>query len=78
MEMMELQEALMEAESPQGLKVIEAQTQDRFESAMTSFASALKENQSEKCLGLFLRLTYLAKMKEDIKGRWRQLSVKVL
>jgi molecular chaperone HscB len=78
MEMMGLQESLSEAESPQDLKTIETQIQDRFKLATASFAAALSGNESEKWLGLFLRMTYLSKMMEDIKNRRRQLSIKAL
>ena len=77
-EMMDLQESLAEAESPHALKAIEEEIQGRFKMIMTSFSAALKDNQSEKGLALFLRMTYLSKMMADIKNRRRQLSIKAM
>jgi molecular chaperone HscB len=78
MEMMELQESLTDAESPRDLKAIETEIQDRLKLVATSFSAALRDNQPEKGLSLFLRMTYLSKMMGDIKNRRCQLSIKAL
>jgi len=76
-EMMDLQEAVMEAISPHDLTDVDNQIHHRFQVTMTSFAHALKQNQNQMLPGLFLRLTYLSKLKMDLKVRQRQLSAKV-
>ena len=77
-EMMELQESLAEAESPHALKASEEEIQSRLKAIMVSFSAALKDNQVEKGLAFFLRMSYLSKMMGDIKTRRRQLSIKAL
>lgn len=77
-EMMELQEALEEAVSPHDLAGVEKHIQDRQEGVMRSFSAALQEHQASQLTELYLRLSYLSKMLDDLNVRRRQLSVKVL
>lgn len=77
-EMMALQETLTDAASPSDFKNVQIQVQKRLDSAKISFADAIRTNQDDKLLGLFLRLTYLSKLAGDIKTRQRQSSIKVL
>jgi hypothetical protein len=76
--MMLFQEALMEAVSPHDLTHLESQIQEQLEIVKTSFSDELQQNNNEKLLGLFLRLTYLSKLLGDLQARRRQSSVKVL
>jgi molecular chaperone HscB len=77
-EMMLFQEALMEAVSPHDLTHLESQILEQLEIVKTSFSDELQQNNNEKLLGLFLRLTYLSKLLGDLQARRRQSSVKVL
>lgn len=77
-EMMDLQEALMNADSPQDFSQIEDQIQSRLKEVMDFLTNAFRQNQNEKLAEYFLRLRYLSKMKSDIKIRHRQSSIKVL
>ncbi len=77
-EMMDLQEAVFEAHSPQDVSQIENQIQDRYHQVILSFGEALQKNLNRELPGLFLRLTYLSKLKEDLKVRQTQASLKML
>lgn len=77
-EMMDLQEALIEATSPHDLMTLDNQINERWERVSVSFSTALDQNHTAELPQLFLRLTYLAKMRGDIKIRNRQSSLKVL
>ena len=77
-EMLELQEAIMEAFSPHDLEQVDSQIQDRLKEVTNSFNEALNRNEDKLLSHLFLRLTYLSKLTEDIKVRRRQSSIKML
>lgn len=77
-EMMDLQEAVVDANSPQEMSLIENQIQDRFQHVTISFGQAFQKNLDHELPGLFLRLTYLSKLKEDLKMRQNQASLKML
>lgn len=77
-EMMDLQEALLNASSPHDLSQIEDQIRDRLKEVMSVLTIAFRQNQDEKLSEYFLRLSYLSKMMIDIKTRHRQSSVKIL
>jgi len=77
-EMMALQEALAEAVSPHDFTCLEKEIQGCLQDVKASFATAMGQNQAQELPELFLRLTYLSKLMEDIKGRHRQSSLKVL
>lgn len=77
-EMMDLQEKVKEAASPEDFKRIESQIQSRLSDVMSAFSSALKEDQNKDLLRGYLTLTYLSKMIGDLKNRQRQSSIKVL
>ena len=77
-EMMDLQEAVVNANSPQEVSLIENQIQDRYQQITISFGQALQKNLNQDLPGLFLRLTYLSKLKEDLKVRLNQASLKML
>ncbi len=74
----DLQEAVFEAHSPQDVSQIENQIQDRYHQVILSFGQALQKNLNRELPGLFLRLTYLSKLKEDLKVRQTQASLKML
>jgi molecular chaperone HscB len=77
-EMMDLQEKIEEAASPDDFKRIESQIQERLKDVMTAFSSSLQKDQDKDLLRGYLTLTYLSKMIGDLKTRQRQSSVKVL
>ena len=77
-EMMGLQEVLAQAVSPYDFNCLEKKIQDCLHDVKTSFAAAMHQNQDQELPGLFLRLTYLSKLIEDIKGCRRRSSLKVL
>ena len=77
-EMIDLQEALMNAASPYDLNLVESQIQNLLQEVMVSFARAVGGNQDNELQRLFLRLRYLSKLMGDIKALRRQSSMKVL
>jgi molecular chaperone HscB len=77
-EMMGLQDALSEAMIPHDLSQVESQVQERLQGVKSSFALALRQDDSIELGELFLRLTYLSKLMSDIKLRQRQSSIKTL
>ncbi len=77
-DMMDLRETLEQAVSPSDLERLGNQVHDRLQAVMVSFGSALRQENSQELPDLFLRLTYLSKLRGDIRVRQQQSSVKVL
>jgi molecular chaperone HscB len=77
-EMMDLQEAVINAISPQEVSLVTDQIQDRLKQVVTAFGEALQKDKVQELPGLFLRLTYLSKLMGDIKIHQQQSSLKVL
>jgi molecular chaperone HscB len=77
-EMMNLQEALAQAVSPYDFNCLEKKIQDCLHDVKASFSTAICQNKDQELTGLFLRLTYLSKLMEDIKVCRRRSSIKVL
>jgi len=77
-EMMDLQEAVINAISPHEVSLVSDQIQERLTQVTTSFGEALQKDQIQELSGLFLRLTYLSKLMGEIKTRQQQSSLKVL
>lgn len=77
-EMMDLQDALSQAAIPHDLSKLESDIKEKLQEVKAAFAHALQNNQHAELMQIFLRFTYLSKLKADIKVRQRQSSLKVL
>jgi molecular chaperone HscB len=77
-EIMNFQEALTTAISPLDQNLIENQIQDILKEVKSSFGVAFQTNQHHNISALYVRITYLSKLLEDLKIRRRQSSLKVL
>ena len=77
-EMMVLKEKLSNAVSPYDVGDVKSQAQKRFESVKASFCDAIRTHHDDKLPGLFLQLTYLSKLMDDIKACQRQSSIKAM
>lgn len=77
-EMMDLQEQLNQTISPHDFAQLTRRIQNNLQEVQEAFSKAWNHHQEKELISLSLRLTYLVKFKEDIKGRQRQSSLKVL
>jgi molecular chaperone HscB len=77
-EMMDLQEAVINAISPQEVNLVTDQIQGRLNQVTTSFGEVLQKDKVQELPRLFLRLTYLSKLMGDIKIHQQQSSLKIL
>ncbi|XP_042475388.1 iron-sulfur cluster co-chaperone protein HscB homolog, partial [Macadamia integrifolia] len=65
-EIMEIREAVEEADGPQSLNKIQCQMQDKLESWSKSFGDAFKSKKFEEAITSTQRMTYYERVKEEI------------
>ncbi|XP_043702902.1 iron-sulfur cluster co-chaperone protein HscB homolog [Telopea speciosissima] len=65
-EIMEIREAVEEADDPQSLNKIQCQMQDKLESWSKSFGDAFKNRKFEEAITSTQRMTYYERVKEEI------------
>jgi hypothetical protein len=74
MEIMELREALMEAQNAAALEKISGQNEEAMEDTLAGLAKAFAVPDMHHAALLAMRLSYLAKIKDEIRIRRKSVS----